>query len=1031
VVVEQSETVFRYNTDGTGEKGLHVRVRIQSEAGARQFSVLSFPYAAANESVQVQSLVVHHADGTATETPATDAIDMPAPVTQQAPLYSDLKLLQIPVRGLRTGDEIEYSVRTPRKNAESPSEFWENFSFLKDVVVLAESLTLDVPADKFVQEWSPTIKPAVTENAGRRVHVWSSNQLTPTPSGQKQDDGSPEPQKDNKPDVAWTTFHSWREVGAWYQALSAPSAVATDALRAQADEITREAKSPQEQVQALYSFVSTHIRYIGIDFGVGRYKPHMAVEVLANQYGDCKDKDTLLEALLHAKGFTSAPALIGVNLDAVPELPSPGFFNHVITTVYLPAGKLWMDTTPGITPFQLLVRPLRDKDALVIPPAGVSALERTPAQTPFPFVNHFEATAILKEDGELTGHVNIDDRSDDEILVRLIAQNLAPAQWDQGSQYLANLLGFSGKTSNTAFARAEDTSQPMHVSYDYTRKPFGDWDHFRIVPLFPINALPQVPEKQPSAEIDLGAARTDIAISHIRLPDGYMADLPDAIHVQTSFAAFDKTYKSENGELIAEKKLVVLQSKLPAASWEQYKKFAKDISLGEESWVQLTESSSSGTGPHPPKPGEKNSPAAKLISDAIVLERNRDWAGALKRLDEAKEIQPKQPYLWSNYGYVAMMQNRPDEAKEHFRHELLLHPDEGFVVSLYGRFLHRRGEDEEARKVLSSFLEREPSEGGVALILASIQAQSNLPDAIATLRRAIEAAPKDHEIESMLGEYLIENHQDADAVALAKKQLASATDDPVILNGAAYLLAEGNSDLPLAEQTSRKSLEILEKETAAAAISEANAQTFQRTSLLVASWDTLGFILFEENKLDEARDYLEAAWRNRNDPAIGAHYGLLQEALGNAREALRIYELSREPHRSGPPSPDLEQIDASITRLKKAGTSSTVKTNAEEILQEERSFKLKLKSTSKSFWSATFRLQLEAGDTQDVMRVSGDSSRDDALESIKRLPLPHLVPTHSNGRILRDAVVTCSPGHADCFFVLLPMGSISAEHASD
>jgi transglutaminase-like putative cysteine protease len=50
---------------------------------------------------------------------------------------------------------------------------------------------------------------------------------------------------------------------------------------------------------------------VGIDFGVGRYQPHAAAEVLANQYGDCKDKDTLLEALLRAKGFTTAPALIG------------------------------------------------------------------------------------------------------------------------------------------------------------------------------------------------------------------------------------------------------------------------------------------------------------------------------------------------------------------------------------------------------------------------------------------------------------------------------------------------------------------------------------------------------------------------------------------------------------------------------------------------------------------------------------------------------------------------------------------------
>jgi hypothetical protein len=34
-------------------------------------------------------------------------MEMPAPVSQQAPLYSDLKLLQVPVRSLRAGDVLE------------------------------------------------------------------------------------------------------------------------------------------------------------------------------------------------------------------------------------------------------------------------------------------------------------------------------------------------------------------------------------------------------------------------------------------------------------------------------------------------------------------------------------------------------------------------------------------------------------------------------------------------------------------------------------------------------------------------------------------------------------------------------------------------------------------------------------------------------------------------------------------------------------------------------------------------------------
>jgi len=1025
VVIEQLESSFRYSPDGTGEKNSHIRVKVQTEAGARQLSVLSFPYASANESVKIQSLHVLHSDGTSTETPAADAMDMAAPVTQQAPLYSDLKVQQIPVRGLRVGDTLEFSVLIERKNAESPGQFWDKFSFTKNAVVLAEKMTLDVPADKYVQVWSPTLTPIVSEKAGRRIYEWSGNQLKPTPSGQKKDKDPAEVAAGKKPQAAWTTFHTWQEVGDWYRALAVPRTVVTEALRAEANEITRQATTPEAQVQAIYSFVATRIRYVGVDFGVGRYQPHAAAEVLANQYGDCKDKDTLLEALLHAKGFTSAPALIGVNIDLVPEVPSPGFFNHVITTVTLPSGKLWMDTTTEIAPFQVLISELRDKDALVIPASGAAAIEHTPAQTPFPFVDHFEAVATLKADGELTGHVEANFRSDRELLVRLIARNIAPAQWDKGSQYLANILGFSGTTSNSNFARAEDTGTPMRVSYDYTKKPFGDWDNLRIVPLFPVLTLPEAPEKQPTEQINLGALRKESSISRIRLPENFGAALPDAVHVKTAFATYDKTYKLEGGELTAEKTLVVLQSKLPVVSWEDYKKFAKDISLGGEMWVQLNKQLTVAKGPQRKVVG--NAEAAKLITEATVLERAKDWDGALKKLDAAKKISDEQPYLWSNYAYVEMAQKKSKDAKKHFRRELELHPDESYVVTLYAGLLNRTGETEEARSLLGDFLKNHSPEPGNALLLASIEAKTSLPDAIATLRTTNEAQPENMQVWNALGDYLVRNRQNAEAAVLAKKHL-DGTEDSGILNDAAYLLAKSNVDLPFAEQKTRKALEILDGQTSAATVSEANARSFERSSLLAAAWDTLGFILLGQNKLDEARDYMEASWKNRPDREIGEHYALLLEKQGDANAALRIYELCRSLRG---PETSQKSIDSSIERLKKAGASSMVGSDATLVLQQERVFKMKFRSPCHSFCSATFRLQLAAGSSLSLMRVSGEALLDEAKETIKQLTLPHLVPTHSAGRILRDAVLSCSAGTGMCDFSLMPLGNIKAERAGD
>src|SRR6185503_5830364 len=85
------------------------------------------------------------------------------------------------------------------------------------------------------------------------------------------DDDDPKP-----PQVQITTFQSWSEVGNWYHTLE------------------KERATPDEKIQALYEYVAKNFRYVSLSLGQGRYQPHAASDVFANEYGDCKDKHTLL-----------------------------------------------------------------------------------------------------------------------------------------------------------------------------------------------------------------------------------------------------------------------------------------------------------------------------------------------------------------------------------------------------------------------------------------------------------------------------------------------------------------------------------------------------------------------------------------------------------------------------------------------------------------------------------------------------------------------------------------------------------------
>src|SRR5262249_50949561 len=139
-----------------------------------------------------------------------------------------------------------------------------------------------------------------------------------------------------RPTVKMTTFRTWDEVGRWYNELQRPQLAETPKIQAKAAELTKGLNTDDEKIRAIYNFVATRFRYVSLSFGVGRYQPHAAEDVLSNEYGDCKDKHTLLASLLGAAGIEAWPALLNSNGKIDPDVPTPGQFNHVIT--YIPHG---------------------------------------------------------------------------------------------------------------------------------------------------------------------------------------------------------------------------------------------------------------------------------------------------------------------------------------------------------------------------------------------------------------------------------------------------------------------------------------------------------------------------------------------------------------------------------------------------------------------------------------------------------------------------------------------------------------------
>lgn len=1075
IVFEKSETTYRMHADGTGERDVHILARIQSQGAAQQFGVLAFAYASAYETPVVKLVRVHKPDGSVVDTPATDAIEMPADVSRQAPLYSDLKEKHIPVRSLSPGDTLEYEIDTSIDKAEAPGQFWgaDHFTAPGTVIVLSEVLRLEVPADKYVQVWSPNHKVSTEVHNGLRTYTWNVAQLVTAPKSAGHDGIKPELPKDpdedadgrKLPSVAWTTFHGWDEVGAWYRSLASKRAEPTDAIRARADELTKDAKTPEEQIRALYGYVSAHTRYIGIDFGIGRYEPHTAADVLANQYGDCKDKDTLLEALLRAKGFSTAPALIGAGIAPVPDVPSPAVFNHVITTVNLPSGRIWLDSTPQSAPYRYLTALLRDTKALVISADGPAALVSTPASAPWPFAEHFDANAILDTEGKLSGNIDVSYHDDDKVLIRALAQNVAPAEWDKASQLISAATGFGGTTSSTEFSNTADASKPIGVSYHYERHPYGDWESRRIVPLLPMPEFAALDSEStaPQEDIQLGAIRTLTAVSHIKLPDGYRTDLPDPVHVKTDFATFDKTYRFDGKTLTVERTISILKTKVPRTDWKRYQAFTKEIGLAGEPWITLLppapklaseavqrpllngksdemmagKDTKTITIPvknlpltKPARAADVATAAATPDSEATAADflrtawerlRSGDLEGARESLDKAKAKNPTEEHLWCTYGAIAAAEHKYDEAIADFRRELASHPENVTAVTALAQAQSQNGDSMGGRETLQQFLGTHPDNQQVAQFLAGLQEKAeNYNAALKTLEAIAAQHPDDRGIRLQETDVLVRLHRNDEAAAAAASVLDGA-DDPDMLNNAAYLLSETGRNLSVAEEASRRSIAKLEADSADITADQANSHAFAEANLLIAGWDTLGWILFKEGKLDEAKPLLSAAWHASLRAEVGGHLARLYEARGDKADALSTWNFAAAALNDND-APDVrEQIHEAVRRL-----SGSVPSAAKSNLQDLRTYTIS-RPAGVSGWG-TYRLEITTSGVIEARQMTGEKGITGVTSEIDSMKFPELLPSGSKAHLLRSAVVSCSMGKT-CQVVLVPDGGLQTEGA--
>jgi transglutaminase-like putative cysteine protease len=356
-------------------------------------------------------------------------------------------------------------------------------------------------------------------------------------------------------------IQSWREIGAWYLGLTRGRRDASVEIKQKVAELTASAPSLLDKMRALATFAQNDIRYVAIELGIGGQQPHTATETFNHRYGDCKDKVTLLSAMLKEIGVDSYYVIINTERGSVTATTPPNLdFNHVILAIALPVGVdtarltariahptlgqiLFFDPTDALTPLGSLSGALQSNYGMLVTPDGgeLLALPQLSANS-----NGIERTAkmTLDDKGTLRGDVH-------EVRVgdRASSQRYALRSTTQDTDRIKPVESVAGASFST-FQILKATVRNLQAA----DLPF-EWKYSLEAPNYAKTAgdlllvRPRILGSKTSGMMETKEARQhpvefegpelDTDVFEIELPAGFEPDeLPPPVNLDAGFASY-------------------------------------------------------------------------------------------------------------------------------------------------------------------------------------------------------------------------------------------------------------------------------------------------------------------------------------------------------------------------------------------------------------------------------------------------------------------------------------------------------------
>ena len=490
VIVLLDEAAHTFDAKGGSVMTHRTVYRIADDSAIDTWGSMNAPWAPWYQERPLLQARVVTKDGTVHELDKNAIIEAAAR-EESLDIFSDNRVVRAPLPAVAVGSVVEQLVTYKSKESLYDAASSDIFFFGSFYPVHKARLVVDAPeglALQFVNH--ARIEPKKETRDGRQVVIY---------------EGGPFKAKDDfewdlpfdvapLPYVGVSTASSWGDLAKRYHAIVEKQLAGAN-LEKQAKEAIGKSTDRKEIVAKALAWIQSRIRYAGVEVGESSVVPRTPQTVLGNRYGDCKDKATLLVALLRAVGIEAHVALLraGEDFDVPRDLPGLGMFNHAIVVVGEGADALWVDPTDEYS--RAGEQPLMDqgRQALVAS-AKTTSLTTTPMGDSTANVVVEHRTFTLPEEGKATVVEITEPRGADESAMRRYwAASDKKRYRESMEEYAKNYYGAKALAKLEA-SDAHDLTKPFRIHVEATEASRGQSiDGEAAVAIFPSNLLQNLP----------------------------------------------------------------------------------------------------------------------------------------------------------------------------------------------------------------------------------------------------------------------------------------------------------------------------------------------------------------------------------------------------------------------------------------------------------------------------------------------------------------------------------------------------------